>query len=227
LSAFLTVVIPSYNCGRYLPAAVASVRAQSGIHLNSTQIIVVDDESTDDTRSVVEAMPGVVYLRQPHAGAAAARNAGVRAATGRWLAFLDADDLWAADKIALQMRCLSTQGVDMVFGQAMEFYSEETAGASELKAPTEVVPARCAGTMLLARDTFLRAGDFATAWRVGEFIDWYLRATDLGLTAAMVPQVVLHRRLHADNAGRRAGAGREDYIRIIKGAMDRRRAAGS
>jgi glycosyltransferase involved in cell wall biosynthesis len=220
-------VIPSYNCGRYLSAAVASVRAQSGIQLNSTEIIVVDDESTDDTRSVVDAMPGVLYLRQSHAGAAAARNTGVRAATGRWLAFLDADDLWAENKIAVQMQSLSSQHVDMVFGQAMEFYSEDMAGASALEAPTEVVPARCAGTMLLARDTFLRAGEFATAWRVGEFIDWYLRATDVGLTATMVPQVVLHRRLHADNAGRRAGAGREDYIRIIKGAIDRRRLAGS
>jgi hypothetical protein len=77
--------------------------------------------------------------------------------------------------------------------------------------------------MLIRREDFLRIGPFSSTWRVGEFIDWYLRATDLGLTASMLDEVVLYRRLHATNSGRSAGAGREDYARIIKQALDRRR----
>jgi hypothetical protein len=77
--------------------------------------------------------------------------------------------------------------------------------------------------MLIARDAFERAGPFPTAWRVGEFIDWYLRAVDVGLTGSVLQEIVLYRRVHAANGGWTAGAARQDYLRIIKGALDRRR----
>jgi glycosyltransferase involved in cell wall biosynthesis len=216
----VSVVIPAYNCGRYLPAAIASVRAQA---CPALEIIVVDDGSTDDTPAVVERIGGVVYRRQPRGGAAAARNAGVRAAEGTFLAFLDADDCWCANKIARQMPHLVQFDKDMVFGHAREFTATDVADGRRLAPHT--LRARCAGTMLIATDTFRRAGEFHTGWRVGEFIDWYLRAAELGLTEAVVDEVVLYRRLHQDNSGREAGAGRRDYLRIIKGALDRRRNA--
>jgi glycosyltransferase involved in cell wall biosynthesis len=224
-SARVSVVIPTYNTSRYLPDAVASVRAQQW---PDTEIIVVDDGSTDETPAIAAAWPDVTYLRQQNAGVAAARNRGVETATGRWLAFLDADDRWADGKMARQMAYLDEHRCDMVFGFASEVRDDgdsTTETFTQNAVLRQAVASRCAGTMLIAREAFARAGPFPTAWRVGEFIDWYLHAVDAGLTRDVLPEIVLYRRVHAANGGWAAGAARQDYLRIIKGALDRRRAS--
>ncbi|MDT3680724.1 MAG: glycosyltransferase family A protein [Burkholderiaceae bacterium] len=96
----ISVVIPTYNRSHCIGAAIDSVLAQT---LPACEVIVVDDGSIDDTRERVEAYGGKVrYLFQPNAGVSSARNAGLRAARGDWIAFLDSDDEWAPDKLALQ-----------------------------------------------------------------------------------------------------------------------------
>jgi glycosyltransferase involved in cell wall biosynthesis len=93
-----SVIIPTYNCGRFLPEAIESVLAQT---LPPHEVIVVDDGSTDDTPAVAARFAGrIVYHRQVNRGVSAARNAGMDRATGDWLAFLDADDLWMPTKLA-------------------------------------------------------------------------------------------------------------------------------
>jgi hypothetical protein len=86
------------------------------------------------------------------------------------------------------------------------------------------MPAYVLGAMLIKRESFVRVGPFAADWRVGEFIDWYLRAVDLGLRSLMLDDIVLSRRIHAGNMGIRERGSRQDYARILKAAMDRRRA---
>ena len=85
----VSVIIPCYNYGRFLAAALDSVRAQN---YPATEIVVVDDGSTDDTPAVAARYPEAVYLRQENQGLSAARNAGIRASRGELLVFLDADD---------------------------------------------------------------------------------------------------------------------------------------
>ena len=92
----LSVVIPTYNRGRYLPDAVDSALGQVGVKVD---VIVVDDESTDETRAVVRRHAPlwgsrVRYLWQEHAERSAARNAGLRHATSEFVAFMDSDDIW-------------------------------------------------------------------------------------------------------------------------------------
>lgn len=100
----ISAVIPAYNSARYLPRAIDSVRNQTH---PVDEIIVVDDGSTDDTGAVVSKLRQEIrYLAQENQGPAAARNAGVAAATGELIAFLDADDEWPADKTAKQLAVL-------------------------------------------------------------------------------------------------------------------------
>jgi glycosyltransferase involved in cell wall biosynthesis len=103
----VTVVIPTYNRAYCIARAVDSASNQTHSNL---EIVVVDDGSTDDTDAVIErcraADPRIVYLRQDNRGVAAARNAGLRAARGNYVALLDSDDVWKSWKIELQLRCL-------------------------------------------------------------------------------------------------------------------------
>lgn len=100
----ITVVIPLYNAAQCVSRAIDSVLAQS---FSDYEIIVVDDGSIDNTSQVIERYGGKVrYIRQDNAGPAAARNRGISEAKGQWIAFLDADDEWLADKLLLQMEIL-------------------------------------------------------------------------------------------------------------------------
>jgi hypothetical protein len=95
----VSVVIPAYNNGAYLREAIASVHRQT---FPVYEIIVVDDGSTDDTAALAETL-GAHVIRQANAGPAVARNTGIHAAAGEWIAFLDADDLWMEHKLERQM----------------------------------------------------------------------------------------------------------------------------
>jgi glycosyltransferase involved in cell wall biosynthesis len=102
----VSVIIPSYNCGRFVRAAVDSVLAQS---FRDLEVLVVDDGSTDNTRQVLAGYgPPVRYLYQANAGVSAARNHGIGESRGQYVAFLDADDMWAPDKLERQLKALNT-----------------------------------------------------------------------------------------------------------------------
>lgn len=110
----ISVVIPAYNAAATLRRCLESVFAQGG----EPEVIVVDDGSRDDTyRLLTEEYGGrVTSIRQANAGPAAARNCGIRAARGRYIAFLDADDEWLPDKLSRQFHYLENNpGCGMCF----------------------------------------------------------------------------------------------------------------
>jgi glycosyltransferase involved in cell wall biosynthesis len=96
-----SVVITSYNYAEYLPFAIDSVLNQSDVDL---ELLIVDDGSTDGSLEIARACsdPRVRVLTHPHRGLGATRNAGMLAANGRYVAFLDADDVWVREKLAVQ-----------------------------------------------------------------------------------------------------------------------------
>jgi glycosyltransferase involved in cell wall biosynthesis len=99
----VTIIIPCRNYGRFLKAAIDSVLSQSA---QSFEILLFNDDSTDDTDAVAKAYmgdPRISYVRQPRRGLSATRNAGLRRARGRYIQFLDADDLLDQGKLHLQV----------------------------------------------------------------------------------------------------------------------------
>jgi len=100
----VSVIIPAYNVKPYIGAAIDSVLDQT---YRDFEVFVVDDGSTDGTYEVVQGYGNRVHLlRQPNRGVSAARNAGIQASRGRYVAFLDGDDTWEPDKLELQVRQL-------------------------------------------------------------------------------------------------------------------------
>lgn len=103
MSGLVSIIMPSYNTAKYIGETIASVTAQTYI---DWELIIVDDASTDDTDDVVQRMlsPKVHYLKnERNSGAAVSRNRALREARGKWIAFLDSDDLWAPDKLEKQI----------------------------------------------------------------------------------------------------------------------------
>jgi glycosyltransferase involved in cell wall biosynthesis len=213
-----------FNGADYLASALASVQSQT---CEAVETIVVDDGSVDATAEVAAAFddPRLRYVRQARGGAAAARNYGARLAQGRLIAFLDCDDLWLPTKLERQIEALENGQGEMIFGRIQEFVSPELSAevAAGLIPHDEEMVGPSATTMLLRRDDFERVGGFDPEIRIGEFIDWFARAEDLGLRPYVVPDVLVRRRLHAANQGRHNHDRRAEYARVMKGVLDRRR----
>ena len=101
MNVTVSVVIPTYNYGRYLATAIESALAQTFVPL---EVIVVDDGSTDDTPQILETFGNRIQtIRQLNQGAGAARNTGIAAARGEYVAFLDSDDIWKPRKLQMQI----------------------------------------------------------------------------------------------------------------------------
>jgi glycosyltransferase involved in cell wall biosynthesis len=222
------VVIPVYNGETYLAEAVESVRRQSS---PPARIILVDDGSTDATPQIAAALradgrwPPVDYVRQENGGPSAATNRGVAMVTTGLIAFNCADDLWVPDKLQWQLPLLAA-GADLVFGHMQNFISPELdpAAAAALSCPPDSMPGALPAALLTRTETLRAIGPFNEGFRIGDFIEWYGRAVDAGLTAAMLPQVVVMRRLHGANLSLTRQSNAQEYTSVLKAVLDRRRA---
>ncbi len=224
-------MIPAFNAAAYLPQALASALSEAARNEAShrVEIIVVDDASNDATPAVVAgfAAQGVRYLRRAaQGGIGAARNSGIAASRGDYLAFLDADDLWPAGRLALLAAALHDGPAPRIaFGHIRQFLCPTMSAEAgrRLRCRAEPIPGYCAGAMLLGRKDFERVGPFEEDIKVGEFIGWYARARELGFTPVIIGDVVLERRIHGSNQTIRHRADYGDYIHVVKRALDRRR----
>jgi glycosyltransferase involved in cell wall biosynthesis len=214
----IATIIPAYNCERYLAEAIESVLAQD---YRPLEIIVVDDGSTDGTAKVANNFaPTIQYCFQANGGIGSARNCGIGLARSDFIAFLDADDLWLQGKLEHQMRTMvDNPETEAVFGLAQQF-QEASGSAINVGEP---MAGYLASTMLIRRESFDRVGPFRTDIRLGEFVDWYMRASEKSLRSRMLAEVVLRRRIHGANIGVRHRDSSGDYARLLKDALDRRR----
>jgi len=218
----ISVVIPVRDGAPLLGQALQSVEAQT---IGRCEVLVVDDHSRDGLDAVVAAFPQVRLLRSPGEGAAAARNFGAMHATGGFLAFLDADDLWPPQRCERLLDYFAAHPeVELVAGAMQQFRGMADAGLDPIGAP---VPSRLPSTSLLRREAFARVGEFSEAFKVGETIEWWSRAVDAGLRCAAIPDVVLCRRVHESNLGRTATQPERAYLDMLHAVLQRRRDSGS
>jgi glycosyltransferase involved in cell wall biosynthesis len=219
----ISVIIPVYNCERYLAQAIDSVLAQT---YSPLEIIVVDDGSTDDSARVAQSYSEVRYFWQENGGISAARNRGIDAITGDFVAFLDSDDLWSSEKLQRQIEAFAaTPDLDVVFGWVRQFISPDIDDAikAQLYCPPEPMAGYHAGAMLVRREALLRVGGFDPQYRTGEFLDWYKRAQEAQLQMQLIDGVVMERRMHGQNHVIQQRKAASDYARVLKAALDRKR----
>jgi glycosyltransferase involved in cell wall biosynthesis len=217
-TARVSVIIPVYNGSAYIAKAVASVQAQNFPDL---EIIVIDDGSTDDTAAVVAAItPPVRFLQQQNGGTGVARNRGVEEARGDFIAFLDADDLWAAGKLALQLAAFEKDPqLDAVWAHVREFRQ----GEDPVRSGQPAIAGKHPGTVLFRAPALRRCGGFATDLPNSEVVDWVSRVDAMGARQHMLPEVLMYRRLHDRNKGRNNPEAHRGYLHALKRHLDRKR----
>jgi len=220
----VSVVIPAHNSERYIVPALDSILSQQH---RPIEILVVDDGSTDSTSQIVRRYgPEVRLIEQDQRGHPTARNAGIRAATGAFLGFLDHDDLWSPDKLELQIAAFERNPtLDLVFGHIQNFFTPEMTEEerNRLAVPLHPLPGLLQGAMLARRASFDRVGLFSEKRGTGDFLDWYGRALQAQINIEMLPETVVHRRIHANNYQRMHKHERRQYLHAVKELLDRRR----
>jgi len=199
----ISVIIPAYNAARSIARSLDSVLGQT---LTDFEILVVNDGSPD-TDAFEAALSNyrerVTYIRQENRGAAAARNTGIKAARGEFLAFLDADDLWLPNYLEAQMDALRKVGADVVYCDAL------IVGSSLLKGRTFIglAPTRCEVTpesllsvdvglltsaLIAKKKAVLDAGLFDETILRGHDFDLWLRIAQKRFKFACNRQILAH-----------------------------------
>jgi glycosyltransferase involved in cell wall biosynthesis len=182
----VSIILPTYNRAALLPRAVATALDQT---YRDFELIIVDDGCVDDTGAVVRTFvdPRIVYLRRPHRGAAAAENAGLAIARGRFVAFLDDDDEWHPEKLTRQVSAFAGEPPEtgvVYTGRWRVQRGHRTYGPSprilrrngdvhrEIVARTTFVPLVCA---LVRRECFAVVGGFDEALPTSNDYDLWIR----------------------------------------------------
>ncbi|MFN7877944.1 MAG: glycosyltransferase family 2 protein [Pirellula sp.] len=226
----ITTVIPAYNAASYISAAIDSALDQDGV---DQQIIVIDDGSIDETPSILQSYGSRIdTIRQPNRGLSSARNRGIQAARGKFIAFLDADDVWCQGKLSRQVAALERSPTAiMVHSRTVSWDPTSGVESEFVKAPSEDYQGDCFAKLyrsnaicvssVMARTSRLR--------EIGGFDEQILRPTtqdyDLWMRIAFESPIVydgekgtLYRR-HDRNASHQMQMMLEDHIYVTEKAL--------
>lgn len=169
----ITVIIPTYKRDKLVPRAIESVRRQT---YQNIEILVVDDGSPDNTATVVQAIPDqrIRYIRhETNKGLPAGRNTGIRAARGEYIAFIDDDDEWRADKLEKQLRAITRFDAVLCMGVSngypMRVHRQLSISLEDLRKGS------FNPSSLLAKTSVLRDVLFDETLRQGEDWDAFIR----------------------------------------------------
>jgi glycosyltransferase involved in cell wall biosynthesis len=219
----VSVVIPTYNCERFIAEAVESVRRQE---YEPSEIIIVDDGSTDGTLSCVKGLgEDIRYVYQANKGPAAARNRGITMSRGEVIAFLDADDYWPANKLKIQMeRMNGNPEIEVVLGRikCTGLLTEEDRKIRFESADNTMISI-CLGSGVFRKSVFDRVGLFDESLRHYEDHDWFLRAREKYISMIILSDVTLYNRRNEYSMSQRKTRNDPSMIQILKKSLDRRR----
>lgn len=224
----VSIVMPAFNRADYVAEALRSLQTEPGI---DAEIIVVDDGSTDGCDAIVVAIaksdPRVRLIRQDHGGVSAARNAGLRVATGEFLTFLDSDDISAPGRILRQVRKLAVRpDIIAVVGQRIYFSAMSPDLEPEEGSLWEQKLDICLASAVFRRTTFDRFGGFDEALAYGEDIDFYFRLFEADCRFIIEIDTAIYYRRHAGNMTNDRDAMHRACLRAYHNSMLRRRAVG-
>ncbi len=200
----VSCIVPVFNGEKYLSETIESILGQT---YSNIETIVIDDGSTDGTAEVLKQYTGRVRaFKQNHSGPSAARNLGIEKSSGELIAFLDADDLWAPEKIQQQVEHLQAHAeLDVCFTQARNFWIPELEHEKkrlEEEGLVKFIHPFLVCTFLGRREIFDKVGMFKPELVIGEDSDFFCRMKDAGIQSGVISKNLVFRRLHESNLTR-------------------------
>jgi glycosyltransferase involved in cell wall biosynthesis len=219
----VSAIVPVHNGARFLAAALRSIKSQT---LPVDEIIVVDDGSTDGSPDIVRRRhPDVVLIRQPRAGAAAARNAGARRARGEALAFLDHDDLWPPERNAALLEAWRAHSeADVVCGAFRLLVEPGASDDERLRRADGAHAPFLVGALMIRRSSWFARGGMRSEREHAEDLDLYLRLSEAGANILRIDADTLIYRMHGTNKSREAARNSSALLSTLRAAVLRRRA---
>jgi glycosyltransferase involved in cell wall biosynthesis len=189
----------------------------------------VNDGSTDKTEQILKPyMDRIVYRHQENGGPAAARNTGLELATEDYVAFLDADDIWAKNKLKLQLELFrKSPEVEMVIGFLQRVYKrDKKKGFKIFDGDEQGIFVLQLGSTLIRREVFKKVGNFDETMTLSEDLDWFLRSREAGMNVEVHKEIVQLYRQHEMNITKNRKAANRFMLMAYKKSLDRRRKAG-
>ena len=219
----VSTIIPVYNAEKFILEALASVFVQGH---RSIEVIVVDDGSTDRSAEVIrDSGYPLRYEYQENRGPAAARNTGLKYAHGDLVTFLDADDTWPVDKLAQQVGYLTANpSTDIVLGR-IQYTGTLSAREQTIRfegADNTTMNVNL-GSGVFRRSAFEKVGYFDESLIHYEDHDWFMRARELDLEISILDRITLNYRRHPDALCQRAPPADNEFARVFKKSLERRR----
>lgn len=220
----VSIVIPTYNSMAYLPEAIASVQKQS---FQAFEILVIDDGSTDDTEKWVSSLTDsrLRLISQENQGCAVARNNGIRASKGQYIAFLDADDIWESGKLEEQASILDSfpnvglvntwiSNID-IEGNSLGSFGTPNAEGRVWETVIEVNPIMCGSAPMIRRQCFDQVGLFDQNLRSAEDWDMWIRIAKM-YEFAVVKKPLVRYRIHPNRKSHNIELHLQSRLKVVE-----------
>jgi glycosyltransferase involved in cell wall biosynthesis len=219
----ISVVLAVRNGEPYLREAIDSVLVQA---YHPIEILLIDSHSTDNTLAIARSYPQVRCLSQRNRGVADARNVGIEAARGAFIAFLSHDDFWTPTKLQSQVEyMMSFPHLQYTVGRAKFFLEPGITPPAGFRKELLIGDheAHIPETMLARRSLFDQIGNFNSELTTAEDVDWFARAKDRQIPHAVIQKVLLHKRVHHSNTSLNGSGNNDRLLNVMRESIARKR----
>lgn len=220
----VSVILVVRNGARYIAAALASIFQSERKPL---EIIVLDGGSTDDTATIAAATPLARVISQRSTGIANAYNEAIDIARGELIAFISHDDMWTPGKLDIQAGFMRANSDCLITVGMVEHFLDEGAmppAGFRRELLAQPHPGWIMESLMARRRAFELVGRFNPDFAVSEDTDWFARARDLDIRSAVLPEVLVRKRVHATNASLNDAKINALLLRAMRSSVERKRA---
>ncbi|MGA3282063.1 MAG: glycosyltransferase [Smithella sp.] len=223
----ISVIIPVYNGEIFLEDTIKSVLNQN---YDNWECIVVDDGSIDGSAAIAKKHEQIIYLHREHKNVAAARNLGIQKASGEYLAFLDADDIWDTNKLETQINYMEENpDIDYSITKHSLFLTEGLKDIPQWVRTNhlqEETLAYIPSSLIVRKSAFEIVGYFDESYQISDDSDWFLRARDAGIKLGIIDKNLLHKRVHSQCLMSQTGVIKKELMKSIRASLWRVKLSG-
>jgi len=215
----ISIIIPIFNGELYIKETIESILIQE---YDQIEIIVIDDGSTDGSAKIIKKFPKIKYIYQENSGPVKARNKALLLATGEFITFIDADDVYINNSLwQLSNYLQNNPMVDIVEGRVQHIFMDTIIG----KFKTKALPFyHCfLGCSLYRASVFKTVGVFEDTLTYGDDADWFMRAWENNIVKHRIDATVLHYRRHYTNITNNITDKNQDKVLLFKLKIERQK----